>query len=203
MPTFQLTGRVVDASAGINLIGVALSAVDGPNAGKETATGADGRYTLANLLGGSFTLRARRDGYEDHVQAITITSHTTIDLRMIPGRSLSSGWTGGQFFVTFDGERIGARVTTAQVTQSGPAVSGQFTGADGSNGTFTGQLAGTQFTGSMRVEIVTGTPVRRCRGTAANVTGTATGGSVDLAAAAVAIEGCSGSATDLVLTLTP
>jgi hypothetical protein len=201
VPTFQLMGRVVDASAGINLAGVTLSALDGVNANKKTVTAADGRYTLVNLLSGSFTLRAQREGYEDHVQAITITTHTTIDMRMTPGRSVSSGWAGGQFFVSFNGERTGARVTTAQVTQNGSTLSGQFTGSDGSNGTFVGQLAGTRFTGSMRVEIISGT--RRCRGNAANVTGTATGDSVALTAAVVTMEDCSASVTDLALTLTP
>ena len=124
VPTFQLMGKVVDASAGISLAGVTLSAMDGPNASKATTTGADGRYTLTNLLGGSFTLRARREGYEDHVQAITITTHTTIDLRMTPGRSVSSGWSGGEFFVTYEGQRIGARLTSVQVTQSGANMSG-------------------------------------------------------------------------------
>ena len=201
VPTFQLMGIVVDASAGITLAGVTLSAMDGPNASKATTTGADGRYTLTNLLGGSFTLRARREGYEDHVQAITITTHTTIDLRMTPGRSVSSGWSGGEFFVTYEGQRIGARLTSVQVTQSGANMNGQFTGADGSSGSFTGRLAGTQFTGSMRVEMVAGT--RRCRGNAANLSGTATGDSIALASTAVTLEDCGGSATDLILTIHP
>jgi hypothetical protein len=199
--TFQIMGKVVDARAGIDLGSVTIAALDGPNAGRQAATGAGGRYTLENLLPGVFTLRARREGYEDHVQSVNLTSHTTIDLRMIPGRSVGSGWTGGEFLVTYSGQRISARVATAQVTQGGSAVNGQFTGADGTTGTFTGQLGGVRFSGSMGVDIVT--PAGRCRGTAANVTGTATGSAISLAAATVALERCSGSATDLVLTLTP
>ncbi len=203
VPTFQITGRVVDASAGINLGGVTLSAVDGANVGKQTVTAPDGRYTLTNLVTDTFTLRARREGYEDHLQAVSLASHTSIDLRLTPGRTVSSGWVGGEFLVTFDGERISTRVTAVQVTQNGSALNGVFSNADGSHGTFTGQLTGTRFTGSMQVEIVGGTPTRRCRGSVANVTGTATGDHIALAAAAVAFETCSGSATNLVLTITP
>jgi hypothetical protein len=200
-PTFELRGRAFDASAGISLAGVMLSAVDGPNAGKQATTGGDGRYALGDLLGGSFTLRAQRTGYLEFTQTITITSHTTIDVRLIPTRSLNSGWTGGQFLVTFDGQRISTRITSAQVTQNGTTVSGQFRGADGSSGTFTGRTHETQFVGSMGIEIVSGS--RRCRGTAGTVTGRATGDDVTLAAATVPLETCGGAATDLELTLTP
>jgi hypothetical protein len=199
-PAFQLTGRVIDASAGISVSGVTV-ALDGVNAGRQATTGGDGRYTLTNVLGGSFTLRAQHTGYLEFVQDVTVTSHTTIDLRMIPTRSLNSGWSGGQFTVTLGGERLSTRLTNAQVTANLPNVSGRFTGADGTSGTFTGRLFGSQFAGSIGVEIASGS--RRCRASAGNVTGTATGDNVTLAAATAALETCGGTATDLELTLTP
>lgn len=203
VPTLQVAGRVVDASAGIPLQGVTISALDGTNAGKSTMTAADGRYALTGLVNGAFTLRVQNPGYEDYVQGITVTSNTTIDLRLVPGRSLGSGWSTGTFYVVVNGAPTGARVTTAQVTTSGSRLSGQFTGADGSSGTFTGQLAGTQFTGSMQVEVVTHSPSRRCRGTAASTTGTATGNGIALAAPSLALDNCSGAITDVALSLIP
>lgn len=199
--TFQLTGRVVEAAAGTSLTGATLTVVDGPNAGKQATTGGDGRYTLPNLIASAFTLRVQHVGYLDYAQDVTITSDATIDVRLTFARTLNSGWVGGEFLVTFDGERISTRVTTAQVTQNGAAVSGRFTGADGSSGTLTGRVGGTQFVGSMGVEFVSGS--RHCRGTAANVTGAATGDIITLGAPSVALETCSGAATDLQLTLTP
>jgi hypothetical protein len=199
--TFHIMGRVVEAGGGTNLADVTLTVIDGPNAGRQATTGGDGRYVLENLLPGAFTLRAQHVGYYDFAQEVTITSNANIDLRMTFARTLNSGWVGGEFLVTFDGERISTRVTTAQVTQNGAAVNGRFTGADGSSGTLTGRVGGTQFVGSMGVEFVSGS--RHCRGTAANVTGTATGDNITLGAPTVALETCGGAATDLQLTLTP
>lgn len=203
VPTLQLQGKIVDASASIPLQGVTISAVGGTNAGKSTTTGADGRYTLANLVSGAFTLRVQNSGYEDYLQDITVTANTTIDVRLIPGRSLSSGWSTGTFYTLVDGNRTGARVVSASVSQSGASLSGQFTGADGSTGSFTGTVAGTRFTGTMQVEVVTQSPARRCRGSVPNVTGTATGNGIDLTAPAVSLADCGGAITNVALSLIP
>ena len=202
-PTYQLTGTVRDASASIVLSGVVLSAVDGPNAGKSATTGGDGRYTLSGLTSGTFTLRAQLANYDDHLQQVTITTNTNIDIRMIPGRSVSSGWSAGTFFAVADGARIGARMTTIHVSQSGTTVNGTFTTADGGSGSFTGQLAGTQFSGMLRAEIILDAPARRCRGTSTGLTGTMAPDNVALAAPAMTLENCSATVTDVMLTLTP
>src|SRR4051812_24265684 len=74
--TFEVTGRVVDAAAGTAINGVTMSAMNGPNLGKSARTGADGRYTLAGLTAGSFTLKAQSTGFEDYLQEITVTNNT-------------------------------------------------------------------------------------------------------------------------------
>ena len=201
--TFQLTGRVTDASAGIPVVGVTVSAADGANAGRTATTGADGRYTLSDMVAGSFTLKTKRDGYEDFAQAVSISNYATIDVRLIPGRSFNSAWSGGQFYANGDGQRIGARLTTISVSQGGSTLSGSFVGADGSSGSFTGQLAGSTFTGTMRLELVFGTPQVRCRGTVAALTGYAGMGSIELRAPGAALENCGNVVTDVELTITP
>ena len=198
-----MTGRIVDASALIPLAGVTVTAMDGANAGKTAVSGADGRYRLDNLLSGSFTLKAAREGYDDHVQAVAVTAATIIDVRMIPGRSVSSGWTQGQFYARADGAQIGARLTTISVSQSGSTMSGSFSAADGSSGTFSGTLTGGQFSGTLRAELVYGTPTRRCRGTASSLSGTATGSAIALTASTMALETCTGTITNVELTITP
>jgi hypothetical protein len=203
VPTFQLTGRITDASAGIPVAGVAVSVADGANAGRTASTGADGRYTLSEMVAGSFTLKTKRDGYDDFAQAVSISNYATIDVRLIPGRSLSSAWSTGQFYANGDGQRIGARLTTISVSQGGGTLSGTFVGADGTSGSFSGQLAGTAFTGTMRVELVFGTPQLRCRGTVSGLTGHAAGDAIDLRAPGVALENCGNAVTDVELTITP
>ena len=202
VPTFQLSGRIVDGNILTPVASVTVTAVDGANAGKGTTTAGDGRYMLANLTSGAFTLRVQHPGYEDHVQDVTITSNAVIDMRLTPRRMISSGWAGGQLFATADGAQVGFRLATVQVSQSGSSVNGVFSGADGSSGSFTGQLAGTQFSGTMRLEILFGTPIRRCRGTAA-MTGTATPELISLSGPSLTPEDCSGAVTNLTLTITP
>jgi hypothetical protein len=201
VPTYELTGRILDASALIAVPGVSVSPMDGPNAGTSVTTGADGRYTLDNLVGGNFTLRTQHSAYEDHLQDVRITSDTNVDIRLIPRRGVGSGWSGGTFEATAEGRRISSRVETAQVSQSGTSMNGTFTTADGGSGTFLGQLSGSQFTGSIRAEVVINT--RRCRGSSGSVTGTATGESIALTAATMLFETCSGAALDVLLTLLP
>ena len=202
-PTLRLTGSIRDASANILLSDVTVSANGGANNGKSTVTGADGRYTLTNLVRGAFTLRTQHAGYEDHVQEITITNDTNIDIRLIPRRTINSGWSQGQLFFTAEGARVGSRITTVQLSQSGTTVTGVFSTADGGSGTLSGRVEGGRFTGSIQAEVVFGSASRHCRGTASNVGGVMTPDTVALAADSMVFENCAGSATNIELTLQP
>lgn len=198
--TFQLTGTVLDASALVPLSGVTVSVVDQANVTKTARTGASGRYVL-DLASGTFVFRAQQTGYVDFTQELRLTGEANIDLRLTPQRSLNTGWSVGRLAATNSGARMSTRTTTIQVTQTGSSLTGSFTGADGSSGTFSGQLNGTQFTGTMRAQIVFDT--RRCSGAQAAATGTATPDVIDINVATMALENCSGAATDVVLNLTP
>lgn len=202
-PTFQLTGTIRDASAGIVLPGVRVSVVDGMNSGKSSVTGVDGRYILLSLARDSLTLRTQNSNYEDHLQDIRVTQHTVLDIRLTPKRSVSSGWTQGQLYFTADGARAGNRVTNPQVTQSGATVNGSLTTAEGGSATFSGRLEGSQFVGSIRAEVAFGSPLRRCRGLAPSASGTMTPDYVALTAETMAFENCAGTATNVELSLQP
>ena len=202
-PTFQLTGTIRDASAGILLPAVTVSVVDGVNAGKSAATGADGHYALTGLLSDSLTLRTQNGSYEDHRQDVRITQHTVLDIRLTPKRSVSSGWTQGQLYFTAEGARAGNRATNPQVTQSGTTVTGTFTTAEGGSATFSGRLEGTRFTGSIRADVAFGAPLQRCRGLAPDAAGTVTPDYVALTADTMAFENCAGAATSIQLSLQP
>ena len=94
-------------------------------------------------------------------------------------------------------------MTSIHVSQSGNTVSGTFATADGGSGSFTGQLSGTQFSGTLRAEIVLDAPARRCRGTSMALTGTMSGGSITLTAPTMTLENCGVRVSDVALTITP
>ncbi len=202
-PTFQLTGSIRDASAGILLPGVTVSIAHGVNAGKSSITGADGRFALLGLLTDSATLRTQSSNYEDHLQDVRITQHTVLDIRLTPKRAVSSGWTQGQLYFTADGARAGNRATNPQVSVSGTTVTGTFTTAEGGSATFSGRLEGTRFTGSIRAEVAFGSPLRRCRGLAPIAAGTVTPDYVAITADTMPFETCAGAATNVELNLQP
>ena len=202
-PTFQLTGSIRDASAGILLPGITVSIASGVNAGKSSVTGADGRFALIGLLTDSATLRTQNVNYEDHLQDVRITQHTVLDIRLTPKRSVNSGWTHGQLYFTAEGSRAGNRATNPSVTLTGTTVTGTFTTAEGGSATFTGRLEGTRFTGSIRADVAFGSPLQRCRGLAPNAAGTITPDIVTLTADTMAFENCAGAATNVELSIQP
>jgi hypothetical protein len=204
-PTFQLAGTVRDASALIPLAGVTVAAADGLNRGKSTVSDAAGRYTLTGLVSDSFTLRTQSSGYEDHLQDVRITQHTNVDIRLIPKRSVNSGWTHGQLYFTAEGARAGNRLSDPVVTMNGTSVSGSATTAEGGSVTFTGRLEGTRFIGSIRAEVAFGSPLKRCRGFAPIVEGRMTGDLIQLAADTMGLENCAGvlAATAVELSIQP
>jgi hypothetical protein len=87
----------------------------------------------------------------------------------------------------------------AQLTQNGSQLTGALS-ASGSSGSFTGVIAGSTFTGSMRLEI--NTPFGRCIGTANNLTGPVAQASITLTAPTMTLENCPGSASDIEVRLT-
>lgn len=204
-PTFQLAGTVKDASALIPLAGVTVSAADGLNKGKSTTSDAAGRYTLTGLVTDSFTLRTQSAGYEDHLQDVRITQHTNVDIRLIPKRSVNSGWTHGQLYFTAEGARAGNRLSDPVITQNGSSVSGSASTAEGGNVTFSGRLEGTRFIGSIRAEVAFGSPLKRCRGFAPIVEGRMSGDYIQLAADTMGLENCAGvlAATSVELSIQP
>jgi hypothetical protein len=202
-PGYQVYGRIIDAAARLPLHNVTVSFADGPNVGKMATTSAEGLYTLDNVTAGTFTLRAVQNGYEEFLQSVTITNRTNIDIRMTPQRAVNSGWSGGQFLAQSGKDQISARLTTVQVARTGTNLEGSFTTADGGSGTFGGVVLGTTFTGWMRVEVMVGTPSRRCHGSSGDVGGSATPSAITLSTPGLALEDCAGPITNVVLTITP
>jgi hypothetical protein len=81
-PALQLAGVVKEASADIALPHARVEVIDGVNQGRSGVADAEGRYTLADLQPGTFTLRAGADGFEPDQRSVTLTSAQTIDFAL-------------------------------------------------------------------------------------------------------------------------
>jgi hypothetical protein len=204
VPTFRLTGTVRDGSALSVLSHVTVSVVDGANAGKSVETGLDGQYELGGLVRDAFRLRISNEDYLDHLQDITLTQDTVIDVRLVPKRTLNSGWSGGRLFYTANGAREMARIVSAEVTHTGSSVSGTFATAEGGVGAFSGHIEGTTFTGRLSADflLISGSG-SRCHGIAPTASGFMSGDVIEIRADSAAFENCSGAATVVELTIQP
>ncbi len=182
--TFTLTGLVVD-EAGTAVAGASVSVLDGANANRSTTTDAAGRYTFTGLSAGGFTVRVRRDGHDDALRGVSLTTSTTADFTLTPARINLSGRMTGSYSYTYSptGQLV-LLSTTATVTQSGTAVAGTFriafngNPADDWTGSFNGTLSSLSptatYTGSLTISALISTGSGRCNETRSNVTGTAT-----------------------------
>lgn len=83
--TFTLTGRVVHAPTGTPTVGATVSVTTGANAGRSAQSDTEGRFTLANVQPGTFTVEVvlsllgtvlRRD--------VQLTQDTTLELSWTP-----------------------------------------------------------------------------------------------------------------------
>jgi len=83
-PRFTLSGVVSEENtAGRAVVGGMVQVVDGPNAGKTSSTDGAGNYTLQDLAGGSFSIRATASGYNATERAVTVAQDTRLDLRLL------------------------------------------------------------------------------------------------------------------------
>jgi hypothetical protein len=82
--TFSLGGRVTNRSTSAGIAGAAVSIVDGPNAGKSTATDGSGNYKFTSLQQSGFTVAVSASNYVSQSSGITLTSNQTLDVSLMP-----------------------------------------------------------------------------------------------------------------------
>lgn len=75
--TAVITGRITDARSGLGVPGVTVQ-VDGTRLG--AATGEDGRYRIANVPAGTWTVRVRRIGYASVARQVSLADGATASL---------------------------------------------------------------------------------------------------------------------------
>jgi predicted Zn-dependent protease len=79
---FTLTGRVVAGTGGAALASARVEVSTGVNAGKNTTTNAEGRYTLSDLESGEMTLQVSATGYTTQTSKITLGANQTVDFTL-------------------------------------------------------------------------------------------------------------------------
>ena len=84
--SFTLSGIVTETAPTTStvLAGVVVTFVDGANQGKTATTGADGRYQIAGVVNGGYTVSATLAGYRAAALPVGINGNTTLDFRLEP-----------------------------------------------------------------------------------------------------------------------
>ena len=81
-PPFELTGKVTELRGGA-LQDARVVIWNGPDAGKETRTDADGNYRLTGLQGGTLTVRASKSGYATFETAVVVSKDVQKDFSLV------------------------------------------------------------------------------------------------------------------------
>jgi len=84
--TFTLSGQVTESAPTIStvLAGAVVTIIDGANQGKTATSGTDGRYQIAGVVNGGYTITTTLAGYNSAVLPVGIDGNTTFDIRLNP-----------------------------------------------------------------------------------------------------------------------
>lgn len=130
--TFRVAGQVTDA--GLPLDGVTVTVIGGPGDGLTGVTSNTGAYALYGVAG-HVRLHAKKDGFENRIEDLEVTSHRALDFEMAFGgeRGNLSGTyemsleASGCDALTGDARR---RSYVAAVEQHGARLTVRLSGAD-------------------------------------------------------------------------
>jgi hypothetical protein len=80
--TFVISGRVTDTTSSAHVAAARIEIASGHNAGAVAAADAEGRYRIADLPAGAYTLRAIADGFAPASTSVTIDGDRAIDFAL-------------------------------------------------------------------------------------------------------------------------
>lgn len=97
--TSSITGRVTVGSSSVAIVGADVRALDGANAGKIALTDGNGRYELAGLVVGTFSLGISAPGYPDTFRNVSLsTTPQTVNVALLPIALYARSGTGDTVF---------------------------------------------------------------------------------------------------------
>jgi carboxypeptidase family protein len=134
--TFKLTGRVTEGGFPIPEVNVIVIA--GLGQGTSALSAADGSFTLLGV-GGRILLQAKKDGYANKIDELTVTASDTHDIEIKADRpranlagdyslTIAAGCSGNSLNAMPESAR--SRTYEASVTQNGPSLKVVLSGAD-------------------------------------------------------------------------
>jgi Carboxypeptidase regulatory-like domain len=85
---WTISGVITDVAAQIPVAGARIEVVDGVNLGRTATADGQGRYQIATLEPGAFTVRAWADEFEPQTRAVTLAANQSSTLR-------SGAWAAG------------------------------------------------------------------------------------------------------------
>jgi hypothetical protein len=131
LATFSLRGTITGISnyTGIPstpLGGATVSVINGPNAGRSTATDVSGKYVLADLQQSGFTVDVSAVGYVSTSRPVTLASNQTLDVTLTqpPSAIVLSG-------------RVVDAGTTAPISGAIVSINGRYRASTDDSGTYT------------------------------------------------------------------
>jgi hypothetical protein len=134
--TFRLTGHV--SESGFGLENATVTVLSGVGEGLTTATSTGGAYALYGVSG-AIQVQAKKDGYVDRVQSLTVADQQTLDFEVTANRpradltgayTLTLAASPCQFVDGIVPEAARSRSYSAQVAQSGARLTVALGGAD-------------------------------------------------------------------------
>jgi Carboxypeptidase regulatory-like domain/Bacterial Ig-like domain (group 2) len=79
---FRLSGVITDSGNQRGVEGVLVEILNGPDAGRSTRTDANGAYSFADVVAGTFTVRVSKQPYEAVERQVTVSADTTLSIAL-------------------------------------------------------------------------------------------------------------------------
>jgi plastocyanin len=120
---YSLCGTIRETASAAVLSGVLVEIRSGPNTGKSTTSDGAGKYCLASLQTGSFTVRASKAQYDAADRPVTLTGDATLDINLLVSTPTVTIRAGGVMSPSPITIAVGQRVTFVNANSTGHQIS--------------------------------------------------------------------------------
>lgn len=120
---YSLCGTIRETASAAVVSGVLVEVRSGTNTGKSTTSDGAGKYCLASLQAGSFTVRASKSQYDAVDRPVTLTGDATLDINLLVSVPTVTIRTGGVMSPSPITIAVGQRVTFVNANSTGHQIS--------------------------------------------------------------------------------